>query len=64
MQYMSKIIKAITKEAAGSEKEKELLGKMDNVRARLQEISNNDDNVLNLSQEFGEIFNEYNKKYK
>ena len=60
---MSKIIKAITKEAAGSEKEKELLEKMDNVRARMHEAFNNDYNVLNPSQEFGEIFNEYNKKY-
>ena len=62
---MSKLIKSITKEDAGSDREKELLDKMDDVRVRLHEAFNNDDNVLKPSQEFGEIFNEYNnEKFK
>jgi len=62
---MNKSIKPITEETVSSDREKELLNKMDDVRARLHEAFNNDENVLKPSQEFGEMFNEYNnEKFK
>jgi len=51
---MNKLIKPITKEeTVSSDREKELLNKMDDVRAKLHETFSNDENVLKLSQEFG-----------